>query len=329
MLNGYHGVHAIDLGMRLGLFQDLSNATAAGSVAFPEFVGKTTYPDRYISAWLHAIQAVDIIHINQNGMISFQGDWQRALTDDTSDEYIGSLPECYLRVGEIGYPHFMNLFKSGKTSDWRRFGDHALNGVSADGRRFANFFIDTALKKMPDLEHRLANGGVIYDIGCGAGNFSLRLAEHFKSTMIIGFDPCNDAIQLANEKKASLGLGDNIQFKVSCATRVPASGADIVILNEVLHEMPSDIRFSALQAIQTALKKNGALFITDPVLPNSYSGWHTEDARYLALMIFSEAPLVPDAPLSSDELSQMLYNAGFKIRIDVDSSNTFLAAFFQ
>ncbi len=270
-----------------------------------------------------------IININSQGMISFQAGWKCALTGDTSDEYIGSLPECYLRVGELGYPCFADLFKSGELLDWRQFGDHALNGVSADGRRFANFFIDTALKKMPELKQRLENGGVIYDVGCGAGNFSLRLAAHFKSANIIGFDPCSNAIQLANEKKVSLGLGNNIQFKVSCATRVPVSGADIVILNEVLHEMPSDIRFPALQSIQAALKKNGALFITDPVLPNSYSEWHTEDARYLALMVFSEAPLVPDAPLSTNELRAMLYNAGFNSIIDIDSSDTFLAAFFR
>ncbi len=40
MLNGYHGLQAVDLGLRLGLFKDLANATIIGPIAFSDFIKK-------------------------------------------------------------------------------------------------------------------------------------------------------------------------------------------------------------------------------------------------------------------------------------------------
>lgn len=325
MISSFHAIYAIDIGVQLGLFEVLA---ATEPVNFSDFVSSTKYSSRYTEAWIRAMHAAQIIYVGEKGIVSFQEGWKEALTDQRSSEYVATLPACYTSVARA-YSEYPALFRSGNIMDWRSMGKDVLEYVYADGIRFANYFINFVVDKIDGLREKLEAGSVVYDVGCGGGYFTVELAKAFKNSRFIGIDPWSESIELARELKSKNGLGDRVAFKKLCATKIPPDSADVVILNEVLHEMDEDLRLQSLKAIRYALRPGGGLFITDPLIPATHAGYLKPSANEVAMMMFSEAPLVNSRPLTREELIELLRLTHLGNITELDSSDVVMSAYIE
>ena len=71
----------------------------------------------------------------------------------------------------------------------------------------------------------------IVDVGTGSGVIALSLAKRFPGAAITGVDVSDDALSLAKENAARLGLIDRVQFQKSDLLENPTERFDLIVAN--------------------------------------------------------------------------------------------------
>jgi SAM-dependent methyltransferase len=72
---------------------------------------------------------------------------------------------------------------------------------------------DTLAAIAPDVVRRLKDGIDVLDAGCGAGRAAIRMAELFPRSRFVGFDLCEDAIEMARDEAGRRAVS-NVSFDV-------------------------------------------------------------------------------------------------------------------
>lgn len=306
-LNSMHIVHAVDCGVELGLFETL--AQMEPPVTIEAYTNKAELDPHYMSPWLNTMHTAGIVQISDEKHVSFSDDWREALTDPNSSNYLPPMLKCHLAI-ERTYSQFPSIFRGQSTLAAAEHDKDLLGAIAEDGLRFANFFIQQVVDQIPALRALLTKGINVYDVGCGGGHFLCRLAAEFSASTFVGLDPLPRVIELAREIAKQNNLHKNIQFTKACATSLEAEVADLIILNEVLHEMDPDVRLDALKACRAALKADGILFLVDILAPENELHYKEDDFKLSALVQFFEAPW-GSRLLSYGELEKLLQKAGF------------------
>jgi demethylmenaquinone methyltransferase/2-methoxy-6-polyprenyl-1,4-benzoquinol methylase len=114
----------------------------------------------------------------------------------------------------------------------------------------------------------LRTGDKILDMCCGTGSTTFVIAERAdKKSKIKGIDLSQGQIRVARRRNHY----DNIEFKVmDCAhTGFDDGSFDLVVIAHALHEMPRDIRVSALREAKRTLKDDGRLAVLETNNPQS------------------------------------------------------------
>jgi len=136
--------------------------------------------------------------------------------------------------------------------------------VSPDGSLQNNHYHNFLLRQLP------INCRDAWEIGCGKGEFSRRLAVTSKHVLALDLSP--EMIRIAREQSADL---PNIEFQIADAMSYDLSpeGFDCIATIATLHHMP--LR-EALLKMKAALKPGGVLMILDLFEPIK---WHGHPAR--------------------------------------------------
>lgn len=120
---------------------------------------------------------------------------------------------------------------------------------------------DQALEK---IELYLSNTHSILEMGCGAGDVSLKLVQ--KGYRVTGIDFSETAIKWAKEK--SQGLESQVQFYQDSATNTDilmSQKFDLIIDGNCLHCLFDDDRDNFYKNINRLLKREGYLFISTAI----------------------------------------------------------------
>ncbi len=105
------------------------------------------------------------------------------------------------------------------------------------------------------------NDRVVLDIGCGAGRIARILAKN--GGRVIGIDPSvtqldrAKALSASNTVKYVRGLGESLPVR--------NSSIDFCIFFNSLHHVPSDYIERAIHEAGLSLKKNGILYVAEPI----------------------------------------------------------------
>ncbi|MBI4678179.1 MAG: class I SAM-dependent methyltransferase [Elusimicrobia bacterium] len=142
--------------------------------------------------------------------------------------------------------------------------------------------------------------GLIYDLGCGYGIFSVYLALQHPGRRIVAVDSSERRIRSGRRAADALGLG-NISFVQDDILRMALQPAQGAILNDVLHHLParSDQRI-VLTNVCAALRPGGRLIVVDVAPGPRWKhclGWLVDNILY-----FGDNISYPQA----DELRSML-----------------------
>ncbi len=115
----------------------------------------------------------------------------------------------------------------------------------------------------------ISTGELVLDIGCGPGN----IIPYFpQDVRVVGFDTDSNYIAMAKSKYGARAEFHCREFDDACADEF--AGADVVMMNGLLHHLNDNDATSVVRCAQTALRPGGRLFTLD--------GVYTENQRIIA-----------------------------------------------
>jgi ubiquinone/menaquinone biosynthesis C-methylase UbiE len=108
-------------------------------------------------------------------------------------------------------------------------------------------------------------GTRVADIGCDEGYFTLRLAKAVGQQGLVFAVDINARALAALKKQADQQLLTNVTVVVSepTDTKLPAECVDVLLICDVLHEVPETQRLPLVQGAVRALKPGGFLYLID------------------------------------------------------------------
>ena len=124
--------------------------------------------------------------------------------------------------------------------------------------------------------------GKLLDIGCGAGNFTLRVLNQVSPLDCVLVDLSQPMLDRANERvtDANAGRVETIQSDMRALSFSPAS-FDIILAGQVLHHLREDSEWEAMFAnFYKWLRPSGSLFIADLVVYDDPAVQSLMQARY-------------------------------------------------
>ena len=108
-------------------------------------------------------------------------------------------------------------------------------------------------------------GTRVADIGCGEGYFTLQLAKAVGPQGLVFAVDINTRALAALKKQADQQLLTNVTVVVSESTdtRLPVESVDVLLISDVLHEVPEMQRLPLVQSAVRALRPGGFLYLID------------------------------------------------------------------
>jgi tRNA (cmo5U34)-methyltransferase len=154
--------------------------------------------------------------------------------------------------------------------------DEIRQRFDADVERFAN--LDTGQSATVDAPLAMAlvaqaaaattpHARHILDVGCGAGNYTLKLLEHLPDLDVTLIDLSRPMLDRATERvgRATTGRVRALQGDIR-AIDLPEKGFDIVLAAAVLHHLRTDSEWrDVVTAFHRALRPGGSVWVFDLV----------------------------------------------------------------
>lgn len=107
----------------------------------------------------------------------------------------------------------------------------------------------------------------VLDVGCGAGNYTLKLLEHLPGLDVTLIDLSRPMLDRAGERvgRATTGTVTPVQGDVR-EIALPAGGFDLILAAAVLHHLRTDDEWRAVfAAFHRALRPGGSVWVFDLV----------------------------------------------------------------
>jgi tRNA (cmo5U34)-methyltransferase len=154
--------------------------------------------------------------------------------------------------------------------------DEIRQRFDADVERFSN--LDTGQSATVDAPLAMAlvaqaaaattpHARHVLDVGCGAGNYSLKLLEHLPNLDVTLIDLSQPMLERAKERveRATSGRIQTIQGDIR-KIELPGFGFDIVLAAAVLHHLRTDSEWRDIfAAFYRALRPGGSVWVFDLV----------------------------------------------------------------
>jgi 2-polyprenyl-3-methyl-5-hydroxy-6-metoxy-1,4-benzoquinol methylase len=119
------------------------------------------------------------------------------------------------------------------------------------------------LRFLAEIEQHLPNQGIILDLGCGFGLFSLYMAMRKPDIQILGIDMNHRRLQIARNSAQKLGL-TNINFvEADLRQWAPDQNINAAYALDVFHHLPENCGNELLEALFGCMQAGGKLVLKD------------------------------------------------------------------
>jgi SAM-dependent methyltransferase len=248
----------IHLGSRLGLFGALRDA---GAVTPKELAQKTGLHERWLLEWLRAMGAARLVDWDETDRFELSAAGVAVLADEHDS--------LFYAAGAFGRPpdpafidDLAGAFSTGLGFPYDRQGPegaHRTERMLGPWTRLA--LVPRILPALDGVVANLEAGGVVADVGCGAGVAITAIARAFPKAEIHGYDISHFAVERARELVAE-GGGENVTVHHSGAESLPDTPTfDLVLTLDCMHDMTRPADTAA--AIRRAIKPGGTWLIKD------------------------------------------------------------------
>ncbi len=307
-IKGFHVVHFVSIGEKLGFFAQLREAEEGLSAA--QLAAAAGLHEPYVKVWCDTGIAYEILE-PAGGRYRLAPFLDVVLADPGGPRNLTPYFACtvdYLSHDLERYPEF---FKSGETYTFQEHGDQFSRAIGDITTGLHIVVAKRLLPSIPGLKEVLEGGPHILDMGCGAGGLLVRLAKTYPGATCVGVDVDAPRAPAARANVAAAGLDDRIRIEhMTGETIAHQDEFDLVTLFEVIHEIPMPVRPQVIANCFQALKPGGALFILDETYPSQAADLAKPEYAFAVQTAFNELIWGNVVP-TREEQESLLGEAGF------------------
>ena len=282
-LKGLHATYLLELGVRLGLFERLGQTPAGLQAA--DLAAACALDAGYTRCWCETACALELLEYDPAGGYRLAPFMDELLARPDGTFNLAGFPTAHLMLAR-DYARYPELFRTGGSQPYAEHDQPFLAAVAGATATLPRMFCDAVLPNLPGLQARLETGAAILDVGCGAGQALVTLAERFPEVRCVGVDIEPVSVGMARQLIHEHALGDRVEARLLADGGWPAdlAGAfDLVTTFLVLHEIRPEDKAAVLARCAQALKPDGALLLFDERYP-SHPGELRDATQIFAVM---------------------------------------------
>lgn len=258
---GAASLRAAYYGLKLGLFKAI--VAAPEGLTLDEIIAQTGLDQRYVEVWARVAVAGELLEYDPDSSRFVMAPFMDALLlDDQDFQYAAGLVTSHAVESRLA-DRIEECIRTGEGISFAEYGQEMVETIHAFSKAAYELFLPSVLlPELPDVTRRLAAGGTILEIGCGAGAGLIALARTFPDCTVTGLDSDPASIALSREHIEAAGLSEHVHAEEMRGEDLTSEDAfDFIYVQISLHEM--DNAQVVLANACRALKAGGTLLITE------------------------------------------------------------------
>ena len=247
------------VGDKLGLYRKLRDN---GPVTRMEFAEATGLHERWLREWLrHQACVGQIDYSADDDSFSLSPEAAIVLCDDENPFYFAAGFQAVVATHEA-VPKLGDSFRTGLGLTYDEQGEACACGIERLNNYVPrNELVRNILPSLSGVTDKLVSGARVADVGCGAGQATLVMAEAFPESDFVGYDTSDHALANANAHLKETEL-KNARFVNPTVEPLPRDGSvDFVTTFDVIHDAPYPGRLIA--DIHRCLNVDGTWLCSD------------------------------------------------------------------
>jgi SAM-dependent methyltransferase len=315
-LSGVATTWALDLGLRLGVFQHLAGRPdGAGADEVAETLG---LDPRYTKVVLRAAYAGEILD-QDDGRYRLAEHMQTLLLDPDSPAYAAGAVQTLVALRET----FLDLRQFARTGErewWGDFDPEWIEAVGENGQTYYRRMLGVVVPKLPPVQAALERGARYLDLACGVCRGPAKVVAAFPNTRVTAVDCDRFSLSTAEREMKERGVGDQFRFVQSFLEDLDIDGGyDLAIINISLHEARDIER--AVQRVHRALDDGGTFLVSEFPFPEREEDTRSVPGRLMCGVQAFEAHIGCQL-LPTSRFVELLERAGFRDVGSIDVTPT-------
>jgi SAM-dependent methyltransferase len=286
-LYGFNTIILIGMGRKLGIFDYLYEKGKKLSTTDDYFIVKFAPNElsenlglnsKYLDAWLHLALECDIFKIDNphEKLLKTSPFVYELLIDYNHNSYVGGTLGAFYNIA-LSQKSMLINFKTGESINLLQLPPaEIVKDLQERSKRFGSLIQTLFAKHYKDFCENLNENGIILEVGCGYGYNLETWAKIYKKTQFIGIDI--DSTAIASTKKMIERNNWNqrvklMEISVHEYKDTIKEKVDLIILNQVLHEMNLDenSRIVFFRDLYSLLKDKGILLVGESMIPDTFA----------------------------------------------------------
>jgi SAM-dependent methyltransferase len=305
-LSGVATTWALDLGLRLGMFQHLAGRPDGADA--DEVAEALDLDPRYTKVVLRAAYAGEILD-QDGGRYRLAEHMATLLLDPDSPAYAAGAVHTLVALRET----FLDLRQFARTGErewWEDFDPEWIDAVGENGQTYYRRMLGAVVPKLPPVQAALERGARYLDLACGVCRGPAKVVAAFPKTRVTAVDCDRFSLSTAERDMKERGVGDQFRFVHSFLEDLDIEGGyDLAIINISLHEARDIER--AVERVHRALDDGGTFLVSEFPFPEREEDTRTVPGRLMCGVQAFEAHIGCQL-LPTSRFVELLELAGFR-----------------
>lgn len=253
-----HAALAI-IGDELGLYAALDEV---GPLTSAELAEETDTAERYVLEWLRAQAAGGYVtYAPETDRYTLSPEQAYIVANKESPVFMPGAFQLVASAAQIE-PELRKAFRTGEGIGWHEHDEDVFHGTERFFGPSYGANLIAWIEALEGIEETLQAGGRVADVGCGHGAPTIRMAEAYPNSTIVGIDYHEASIAVARERAETAGVADRVDFEVGTAREYEGPGYDLVTMFNCFHDMGDPVGVAA--HVRETLAEDGSWMIVEP-----------------------------------------------------------------
>ena len=305
-LSGTAIVWSLDLGLRLGIFEQLVERPSGATAE--EVANALDLDLQYTHVILRAAYAAEVLDLD-DGRYRLAEHMSTLLLDSDAPGYLGGAVRTFVALRET-YLDLRSFARTGAREWWSDFDPEWIDAVAENGQTYYRRLLNLVVPRLPAVAGSLERGARYLDLACGVCRGPAKVVVAFPGTTVTAVDGDAYTLEVAEREMKEQGLGHRFRFVHSMIEDLDIDGGhDLAVVNISLHEVRDIER--AVERAHAALDPGGTFLVSEFPFPEREEDCRTVPGRLMCGVQFFEAhigcQLLPTA-----RFVDLLQRAGFR-----------------